>query len=115
MEVVSINKQIQKSDHDIKWKDRVFHLDVVPKKYGCAVLYYFDCSQQVGPFVTEHRHVVGQKKIRKRWFDKFLGLTLKKKAMSAVHVLKRDIMEELNRVNEADEIADALGVHADDE
>ena len=105
--VVPIKKDLKK--WDIMHKDKIFNLDVVPRKYGCDVLYYFDGDENLGPFVINHRRIVKHRKVRLNWFDRFAGRTLESKVVSSVAFMKKELLRELERVSEVDDILNKLG------
>lgn len=100
MKVIQFNKT--ESKHDIVYKDLVFKLEVIPRDFGCTLIYYTTDEVENEFLPYERRYVVGERKVRRRWFDRFLGLSFESKVLFQLKKLKQDVHKQMEQDKEVD-------------
>jgi len=111
MEIVSINKDKQKSEHDQMWKGKVVQLDIVSYKDGFMAAYIMDCTVEPVPGVQiPHKHCLAKHFVKERWWHKLFGINDEQRCARAVDGLKVkwEIMKD--NTTKVDRILERYGV-----
>lgn len=90
MEIVSINKDSQKNEHDQMWKGKAVHLDIIAYDDGFMALYYMDVVAEPIPGMSiNQRKALVKYFVKERWWHRFVGVNDEKRMDLAVRKLKK--------------------------
>ena len=111
MEIVSINKDKQKSEHDQTWKGKVVHLDIITYDNGFHAIYYIDCVAEPVPGLNiPHRHKLAEHFTTKRWWHRFVGIRDEQLLARVVDGLKREWEMTKQKTTKMDGLLSKYGV-----
>lgn len=89
MKVVPLHKNEDK--HSIVYSGFVFKLDVIPRPFGCVLIYYTTDADEC----SDIRYVVGSRSVRRKWYDRFFKGLYEKRVLSSLKCLKQNILNDI--------------------